>query len=101
MFRPPNVLASRSFPPLRIQPQGGRDFYIRAERASLPPHAPDILTVRIQAIDGTRTFASQDSQPCRLLPASSRFIPAHCNGDVSPLQFNLTRLPVSATVCGI
>jgi hypothetical protein len=67
----------RSFPPLRIQPQGGRGFDIRAERASLPPHAPDLLTVRIQAIDGTRTFTSQDSQPCRLLPASCRFSPAH------------------------
>ena len=62
----------RSFPPLRIQPQGGRGFDIRAERASLPPHAPDLLTVRIQAIDGTRTFTSQDSQPCRLLPTSCR-----------------------------
>jgi hypothetical protein len=67
----------RSFPPLRIQPQGGRGFDIRAERASLPPHAPDLLTVRIQAIDGTRTFTSPDSQPCRLLPASCRFIQAH------------------------
>src|ERR1019366_6459721 len=27
-----------------------------------------MLTVRIQAIDGARTFTSQDSQPCRLLP---------------------------------
>ena len=67
----------RSFPPLRIQPQGGRGFDIRAERASLPPHAPDLLTVRIQAIDGTGTFTPPDSQPCRLLPTSCRFIPAH------------------------
>ena len=58
----------RSFLPLHILPQGSRDFYIRAERASLPPHAPDMLAVRIQAIDGTRTFTLQDSQPCRLLP---------------------------------
>ena len=29
----------------------------------------DILTVRIQAIDGARTFTPQDSQPCRLLPS--------------------------------
>jgi hypothetical protein len=43
----------------------------------LPPHAPDLLTVRIQAIDGTRTFTSPDSQPCRLLPTSCRFSPAH------------------------
>ena len=42
-----------------------------------------MLTVRIQAIDGTRTFTPQDSQPCRLLPTSCRFIPAHCEGDFS------------------
>ena len=36
-------------------------------RASLPPHAPDMLTVRIQAIDSTGTFTLLDSQPCRLL----------------------------------
>ena len=58
----------RSLLPLRIPPQGSRDFYVRASRASLPPHAPDMLTVRIQAIDGARTFTPQDSQPCRLLP---------------------------------
>jgi len=69
----------RSFPPLHLPAQGGRDFYIRAERASLPPHAPDMLTVRIQVIDGTRTLTSQDSQPCRLLPTPYRFIPAHIN----------------------
>jgi hypothetical protein len=34
----------------------------------LPPHVPDMLAVRIQAIDGARTFTLQDSQPCRLLP---------------------------------
>jgi hypothetical protein len=27
-----------------------------------------MLAVRIQVIDGTRTFTLQDSQPCRLLP---------------------------------
>ena len=43
-------------------------FYIRAERASLPSHASDMLSARLQAIGGTRTFISQDSQPCRLLP---------------------------------
>ena len=57
----------RSFLPLRILPQGSRGFYVRAYRA--PPHAPDMLTVRIQVIDGTGTFTLSDSQPCRLLPA--------------------------------
>jgi hypothetical protein len=36
----------RSFLPLRILPQSSRGFYIRAYRALLPPHAPDMLTVR-------------------------------------------------------
>jgi hypothetical protein len=68
----------RSSLPLRIWPQGSRGFYVRAYRVSLPPHAPDMLPVRIQAIDGTRTYTLLDSQPCRLLtllhgnyPASS------------------------------
>ena len=62
------VLPPRSSLLLRILPQGSRGFYVRAEHASSPPHAPDMLTVRIQAIDGTRTFTLPDPQPCRLLP---------------------------------
>jgi hypothetical protein len=57
----------RSFLPLRILPQGSRGFYIRAYRALLPPHAPGMLTVRTQVIDGTGTYTLPDSQPCRLL----------------------------------
>jgi hypothetical protein len=57
----------RSFLPLLILLQGSRGFYVRAYRALLPPHAPDMLTVRIQVIDGTGTFTLSDSQPCRLL----------------------------------
>ena len=67
MFRPPSLLVSQIVPTAAVLPQGSRDFYFRAERASLPPHAPDMLTVRIQVIDGTRTFTLLDSQPCRLL----------------------------------
>src|ERR1700737_3003866 len=67
MFRPPSLLSPRSFLPLRILLQGSRGFYVRAYRALLPPHAPDMLTVRIQVIDGTGTFTLSDSQPCRLL----------------------------------
>jgi len=58
MFRPPSLLAPQVVPTaVRILPQGSPGFYVRAERASSPPHAPDILTVRIQAIDGTGTFS--------------------------------------------
>ena len=41
--------------------------YIRAERASLPSPVSDMLSAQLQAIGGTRTLTSQDSQPCRLL----------------------------------
>jgi hypothetical protein len=57
----------RSLPPLRIFPQGSRGFYIRAYRASLPRHAPDMLSARIQAIDRKRTSTFLDLQPCRPL----------------------------------
>jgi len=68
MFRPPSLLVPQVVPTAANVPQGSRDFYIRAERASLPPHAPDMLAVRIQVIDGARTFTLPDPQPCRLLP---------------------------------
>ena len=62
------MLVPQVVPTAANVPQGSRDFYIRAERASLPPHAPDMLAVRIQVIDGARTFTLPDPQPCRLLP---------------------------------
>ena len=57
----------RSLPPLQMFPQGSRGFYNRAYRASLPLHAPDMLSVRIQAIDRKRTSTFLDLQPCRPL----------------------------------
>src|SRR5712691_2998504 len=78
------VLASRfAHPPDRSHRcprlrQGSRGFYVRAEHASLPPHASDMLAVRIQVIDGERTFTPPDSQPYRLLHTlrPSRRLPA-------------------------
>src|SRR4029077_3740348 len=67
MFRPPSLLSPQIVPPAAILPQGSRGFYVRAYRALLPPHAPDMLTVRVQVIDGTGTLTLSDSQPCRLL----------------------------------
>ena len=67
MFRPPSLLAPQIVPTAAILPQGSRGFYVRAYRALLPPHAPDMLTVRRQVIDGTGTCTLLDSQPCRLL----------------------------------
>ena len=46
MFKPPSLLASQIAPTAMAMPSGGRGFYVRAERASLPPHAPDMLAVR-------------------------------------------------------
>ena len=57
----------RSFPPLPYYRQGSQGFYVRAEHASLPSHASDMLAIRIQAIDGAKTSTSQDSHFCRLL----------------------------------
>jgi len=48
-------------------PQSSRGFYIRAEHASFPLHASDMLTTRTQAIGGVGTYTPRDSQPCRLL----------------------------------
>ena len=72
MFRPPSLLAPQIVPTAAILPQGSRGFYVRAYRALLPPHAPDMLTVRVQVIDGTGTVTLSDSQPCRLLTLSHR-----------------------------
>ena len=76
MFRPPSLLSPQIVPTAAILPQGSRGFYVRAYRALLPPHAPDMLTVRIQVIDGTGTFTLSDSQPCRLLTLLHRLSPA-------------------------
>src|ERR1017187_3137483 len=73
-----SLLVPQVVPTAANVPQGGRDFYIRAERALLPLHAPDMLAVRIQVIDGARTFTLQDSQPCRLLPFHLADLGEHC-----------------------
>src|SRR5262249_187551 len=67
MFRPPSLLTPQIVPTAAIQPQGSRGFYVRAYRALLPPHAPDMLTVRTQVIDGTGTCTLLAPTPCRLL----------------------------------
>jgi len=81
MFKPLSLLVSQIVPTAAILPQGSWDFYFRAERASLPPHAPDMLSVRIQAIDGKRTFTFLDSRPCRLLQRSKIIWPLPNNND--------------------
>ncbi len=46
-------------------PQGSRDFYVRASRGSLPPHAPDMLAVRIGQL------TAGDSHPIRCAALSA------------------------------
>src|ERR1017187_9641539 len=41
--------------------------WLAASPSAIP--VPNMLAVRIQAIDGARTFTLQDSQPCRPLPS--------------------------------
>jgi hypothetical protein len=43
MFGPPSLLASQIVPTAVFIAQGSRGFYVRADRASLPPHAPNML----------------------------------------------------------
>jgi hypothetical protein len=51
MFRPLSLLVSQIAPTAaKFPPQSSRDFYIRAYRASLPPHAPDMLSVRYRQL---------------------------------------------------
>jgi len=45
MFRPHSLLATLIAPTTTISRRAVGDFYIRAERASLPPHAPNMLAV--------------------------------------------------------
>src|SRR5258708_31652340 len=46
MFRPPSLLAIQVIPTATVFPLGSHGVYIRAEHVSLPPHAPDMLSVR-------------------------------------------------------
>lgn len=68
MFRPTGLLATPVAPTSRLSTLSSRGFYIRAYQSSLPHSAADMLSVQNRAIDGRRTFTSQDWQPCRLLP---------------------------------
>src|SRR5258708_7001348 len=100
MFRPPSLLSPQIVPTAAILLQGSRGFYVRAYRALLPPHAPDMLTVRIQVIDGTGTFTLSDSQPCRLLTSLHRSYPASAVSGRRRRARLLLRWPPSAAQTG-
>jgi hypothetical protein len=74
MFRPPSLLSPQIVPTAAHRRRAAGDF--TSGPIVSPPHAPDMLTVRIQAIDGTGTFTLSDSQPCRLLTLLRRHYPA-------------------------
>src|SRR5207249_7168579 len=46
MFKPPSLLAIQVIPTATVFPLGSHGVYIRAKHVSLPPHAPDMLSVR-------------------------------------------------------
>jgi hypothetical protein len=60
-----------------------------------------MLTVRIQAIDGTRTFTLSDPQPCRLLISihPARATPRKPAGFRQDKEF--LRLPVDSILTGV
>jgi hypothetical protein len=96
MFRPPSLLASPIVPTAATHRRRAAEaLNIRAEHASLPPHASDLLTIRTQAIDGVGTCTPRDSQPCRLL---------QCKRDLSTVILNLrpyrleNPIPINPTV---
>jgi hypothetical protein len=104
MFRPPSLLASQIAPTAMAMPSGGRGFYVRAERASSPPHAPDMLAVRKQVIDGARTHTLLDSQHCRLLPFPPHSPPTRfrlCSSDSSVLCRSVTPQRRTRGPCGL
>ena len=46
MFKPPSLLAIQVIPTATVFLLGSHGVFIRAEHVSLPPHAPDMLSVR-------------------------------------------------------
>src|SRR5271169_853082 len=81
----------RSFLPLLKVPQGSRDFYIRAERASLPLHAPDMLAVRIQAIDDPRSDPVGRDLSDRYVVTSLRHYLNRCSPKGGSIKPNLAK----------
>src|SRR5437762_4811270 len=91
-------LPPRSFLPLQVKLTGQpRLLYVRAERASLPLHASDMLSARLQAIGGARTLTSQDSQHCRLLPLLAAKLADQLGAHVGELELFSQHLRTTRT----
>src|SRR6266403_627096 len=65
MFKPPSLLAIQVIPTATVFPLGSSGVYIRAEHVSLPPHAPDMLSVRNEQL------TEGDSHPISLTALSA------------------------------
>src|SRR5882762_11878514 len=65
MFKPPSLLAIQVIPTVTVFPLGSSGVYIRAEHVSLPPHAPDMLSVRNEQL------TEGDSHPISLTALSA------------------------------
>src|SRR5258708_1552574 len=65
MFKPPSLLAIQVIPTATVFPLSSYGVYIRAEHVSLPPHAPDMLSVRNEQL------TEGDSHPISLTALSA------------------------------
>src|SRR6267142_1034704 len=65
MFKPPSLLAIQVIPTATVFPLGSSGVYIRAEHVSLPPYAPDMLSVRNEQL------TEGDSHPISLTALSA------------------------------
>jgi hypothetical protein len=111
MFKPHSLLASQIVP-TAASCRAGRPRLLRPSRTCVVTFARIGYAIRLtQAIGGTRTFTSQDSQPCRLLtPVCRRFMffskrafnalssSSRCSGDKSFLLLLMFRALVAVIV---
>jgi len=67
MFKPHSLLATLVAPTTTVSCRAVSDVYIRAKRASLPPHVPDMLAVRNRQLTAQGLSPPLDPQSCRLL----------------------------------
>src|ERR1700732_463499 len=94
MFKPPSLLAIQVIPTATVFPLGSHGVYIRAEHVSLPPHAPDMLSVRNEQL------TEGDFHPISLTalsatPTRSSALSAFCWGRF-PLARPLPSIPSAA-----
>src|SRR5262249_39255503 len=77
MFRPLSLLATLVAPTLQISYRADGDFYGQARHASLPPHAPDMLAVRIRQLTARGLSPRQNRSlvgcPTLSFPPTCRF----------------------------